>query len=1130
MKKAKSVLSLVILFFIVGVFSATAAYGQYKITVEFSDYGQFWYAYGRVTDASGTGIETAEITVIGCGYQTVVNEILKGGFFICAVPPCSDYEFTVSVSGRRCSSASVDAADDQPDPVNLICGAERSLEDAVKSLQILGGMEMDTVPPDLSGENRIGFEEAIYSLQCIAGLRGDTVPGRTVRLVMGVGDPKNVKLWKDTDGDGIQELIDDQLTTDASGYIEIDNLSNGTYSITATSSDSSKAVRVENIKIAGRSVHLKTIPPKAVGSISGIFHLEGESDNSGIHVYLPGTSFDAHTDIDGNFTISNVAEGTYDLRAEKLNYGTQILADVSVGSGENKDISEPPPEGDGERVPFILPSEVGSLTGTVWLQNENDHTGILVTLRRDIGTTYLTTTNTAGEYSFQDVPIGTYKLILTMLGFDPSSQDITLSSGDNLHPLIPLMVNTKKGILTGSVLLDNITDHAGVLVSLAGTQYMALTDKAGAYIITEIPEGTYTVFIKAEGYGAKRVEDVQITSGVTTTLSPSTLTTAFGTKNGAIVGRAFYLGENIQSGILISIEPNPTGIPAAATDTRGGFIIKDVPAGVYTLSFANFPAYKTVIRRGIYVSPWRTTFVRPVQMIPPFGSVRARVRVECTNPYDDVYADVDVYAAYFPEGTSTTTHPSNMKGGQFLLENVKEGIVTLHVTKPNGFEHASVQYVRIVAGQTTIISTPIQLDKPPETPTGVTAVQASGTSVNVAWTPPSQPAGCEDVIGYNVYYGTSSDQIDTKANTELVTGNTFEVAGLDKGITYYFAVEAVDDDGMSSDKSPSDGSCKAVIHPIWKATVISGGYQFNMPFDIALKTDGTKGYVSSQANACLLAIDFTHPNPYVSGQINLTGTSPQPRAMSMNPLNGALYVVDYNQNKLFVLDTSSDTFGPSPIGVDGSPQNVAVSSDGSMIYVCSNATDIVTVINSSTLQVDTTISLNGDNADPYPMAIASNKLYVTGTWTGKVYVIDLDSQSANYNQVVKMIPVGGDTYDAVASGDGKYVYVSHDTQDGKVTIIDTTTDSLVDTITIKDAGETSNKNPRGMAVSGSILYVANWGDSTITMVDTDSNTKLVLNSPLLSGGNGPENIAATSDGNKLYVVHSREGSVEILGY
>lgn len=53
-----------------------------------------------------------------------------------------------------------------------------------------------------------------------------------------------------------------------------------------------------------------------------------------------------------------------------------------------------------------------------------------------------------------------------------------------------------------------------------------------------------------------------------------------------------------------------------------------------------------------------------------------------------------------------------------------------------------------------------------------------------------------------------------------------------------------------------------------------------------------------------------------------------------------------------------------------------------------------------------------------------------------------------------------------------------------------------------------------MVVSNGIFYAVNNWDSTVTIINTDSNTMLELSAALLSGTNQPINIAVTPDGNK----------------
>ena len=71
-----------------------------------------------------------------------------------------------------------------------------------------------------------------------------------------------------------------------------------------------------------------------VGSISGKVTLSGRTDHAGIHVYIPGTSFDATTDTDGSYTISPyVPSGVNNLFFEKDGYHRGQIEDIKVLAG-----------------------------------------------------------------------------------------------------------------------------------------------------------------------------------------------------------------------------------------------------------------------------------------------------------------------------------------------------------------------------------------------------------------------------------------------------------------------------------------------------------------------------------------------------------------------------------------------------------------------------------------------------------------------------------------------------------------------------------------------------------------------------------------------------------------------------
>ena len=93
----------------------------------------------------------------------------------------------------------------------------------------------------------------------------------------------------------------------------------------------------------------------------------------------------------------------------------------------------------------------------------------------------------------------------------------------------------------------------------------------------------------------------------------------------------------------------------------------------------------------------------------------------------------------------------------------------------------------------------------PSAPTNLVAVTGKGKgSINLSW-----DASLGDVIGYNIYMGTSSGgESITPLNSSPVTKTSFTVRNLQSGVIYYFVVKALDSQNNLSDSS-NEASAKA---------------------------------------------------------------------------------------------------------------------------------------------------------------------------------------------------------------------------------------------------------------------------------------------------------------------------------
>ncbi|GAI53493.1 unnamed protein product, partial [marine sediment metagenome] len=80
-----------------------------------------------------------------------------------------------------------------------------------------------------------------------------------------------------------------------------------------------------------------------------------------------------------------------------------------------------------------------------------------------------------------------------------------------------------KGSIKGKALLADAEDHSGIMVSVYGTSFIAVTDTNGSYKISLVKPGTYTLKAEKEGYSPAEQEGVEVKTGETTGVPELTL-------------------------------------------------------------------------------------------------------------------------------------------------------------------------------------------------------------------------------------------------------------------------------------------------------------------------------------------------------------------------------------------------------------------------------------------------------------------------------------------------------------------------------------------------------------------------------------------------------------------------------
>ena len=299
--------------------------------------------------------------------------------------------------------------------------------------------------------------------------------------------------------------------TDSTGRYELESVAAGTYTVvtgglTGTAAPQTVTVGLSNV----------TVPALQVGTdvLSGTVVDPTGSPVSGANVLLVSGSLanaavgmTASTDANGDFTLANLAPGTYSLF---------VLAAGFPGQVEQVNVTANPS-------PLSVQLAGGiALSGTI----TDSSTGLPVanatvdiislTSKLDIATVQADAT---GLYEATNLPPGTYDLVFADPGGTHALSEVTsvVVAG------VPLVVNAKLAA-AATDLVGTVTDAQGrpvaganvlILDSAGNVLTVASTDFSGAYSVTTLPAGSYGVKISSIGYLPSAVTNVTLSGNGT---------------------------------------------------------------------------------------------------------------------------------------------------------------------------------------------------------------------------------------------------------------------------------------------------------------------------------------------------------------------------------------------------------------------------------------------------------------------------------------------------------------------------------------------------------------------------------------------------------------------------------------
>jgi len=599
------------------------------------------------------------------------------------------------------------------------------------------------------------------------------------------------------------------------------------------------------------SGELKLVPGDITAAIQQ--HQQDPNAEQPVPVIAP---ISIELDEDGNYTIEVPAGSDYSLVLIN-NDGTKgiKLEDIAVGAGETvtHDINDTDLLATGE-----IRFNVASLASGIALGN------VEVNLL-DLGTS--TTTESDGSGGFDNVPEGSYALVVSRDGFVSKYVSLKVLAGQSTD-LQTIELNNQKGSAVGQVNAQGLGNQANLVVYARAADdsiYSAITNASGTFQFPALPVGEgYSFIVTANDFETSKVDNIQIAKGESTSLGTIQLQ-RIPSDLGAISGFARFAekAEAKHAGIIVSVEGTDK---EAITSRDGAFVINGLLAGDYTLNYTE-SNHASVTLAAITVVATVTSNLDLVEMQGFTGSVAGIVQLAD----GQVLSGVTVSAA---NGEVTTDAQ-----GQFTLSGVLTGEQKLTIHK-TGYVTQEL-YVDVSVNATLTLADAVQLEPyrfsgsiglgdGVEDSSGI-QVTLDGLSNLTVFTDENGDFGFSGAVAGNYQLSISKQGFSTQSLSIIIPENTTSYAlpysitlsrleGLVKGVVTL--ADRLDHSGVNIEILGTAFTTNTNALGEWSLKIPVGNYD-----GIAYSKDY---YQSAIANTTFTVTDYGN---HAASAVNLTQTS-----------------------------------------------------------------------------------------------------------------------------------------------------------------------------------------------------------------------------------------------------------------
>ena len=412
---------------------------------------------------------------------------------------------------------------------------------------------------------------------------------------------------------------------------------------------------------------------KKTGTISGRVILEGESDFTGIDVFIPGTSYMAKTDTNGNYVLSGIPEGVHRIAFMRDGFITTYKTDVSLVIDESSD------ENNVALDDVTLQPATASIIGHLIFEGIQSapYPAVTVTAINEDDVTIsggTTTSDENGQFAINNLKDGKYTLQLIPSSAVFQSKKVTSievkSPSDTL--VNDIVINASGGQIIGKIESESgEIENATVLFESSSYRYSTVSGSDGNFSISNIIPDTYDVTIMASGYASTKAT-IAVSSGQISTLNTIILVPAYG----IITGKVFLEGKEQHSGITVTATSTNLEKQVsynAITGNDGSYSIKVDNAAQYTV-VATANGYMQSSTALVDVSLGYSSELATISLKKNLATYSGIIQLDGAASFEGI-------TVLLTDGNHNSYTSTTDQGGKFIINDVSPGTYYIQASK-----------------------------------------------------------------------------------------------------------------------------------------------------------------------------------------------------------------------------------------------------------------------------------------------------------------------------------------------------------------------------------------------------------------------------------------------------------------